>query len=115
MPAGAALSSETRQGRSEKRVFPRKRVSSFHTAIAPLRSHGGVWVEHSGIGCRAALLVQPMHVCCSLLCSLGPGAGQGRKSGCLFSILWNRKRETSDLAQQDTSSWHEITKRNRQS
>lgn len=25
--AGAALSSETRQGRSEKRVFPRKRVS----------------------------------------------------------------------------------------
>lgn len=72
MPAGAALSSETRQGRSEKRVFPRKRVSSFHTAIAPLRSHGGVWVEHSGIGCRAALLVQPMHVCCSLLCSLGP-------------------------------------------
>lgn len=113
VPAGAALSSETRQGRSEKRVFPRKRVSSFHTTIAstaPLRSRGGVWVEHSGIVCRAALLAQPMQVCCLLLCSLGPAAGQGRKSGCLFSILRNRKREASDLAQRDTSSWHEITK-----
>uniref|UniRef100_A0A8C9ETH6 Myosin phosphatase Rho interacting protein n=1 Tax=Pavo cristatus TaxID=9049 RepID=A0A8C9ETH6_PAVCR len=66
VPAGAALSSETRQGRSEKRVFPRKRVSSFHTTVAPLRSHGGVWVEHSGIMCRAALLAQPMQICCSL-------------------------------------------------
>uniref|UniRef100_A0A8C0BM38 Myosin phosphatase Rho interacting protein n=1 Tax=Buteo japonicus TaxID=224669 RepID=A0A8C0BM38_9AVES len=42
--AGAALSSETRQGRSEKRVFPRKRVSSavgsiLDVSASPLSPH----------------------------------------------------------------------------
>lgn len=41
--AGAALSSETRQGRSEKRVFPRKRVS-----CGP-RSRGGTHSPGCGV------------------------------------------------------------------
>uniref|UniRef100_A0A8C9EVE2 Myosin phosphatase Rho interacting protein n=1 Tax=Pavo cristatus TaxID=9049 RepID=A0A8C9EVE2_PAVCR len=42
VPAGAALSSETRQGRSEKRVFPRKRVtmgSILDVSASPLSPH----------------------------------------------------------------------------
>lgn len=115
--AGAALSSETRQGRSEKRVFPRKRVSCgprcrggtpkprvWGLAVGFLPPAGARWARARG------RWLQSLRVCCSLLCAPGPAADQSRKSGCLFSFLQNRKRDTSDLARQDATVWREITK-----
>ncbi|NXC47543.1 MPRIP protein, partial [Penelope pileata] len=47
-PAGAALSSETRQGRSEKRVFPRKRpdLLNFKKGWLTKQYEDGQWKKH---------------------------------------------------------------------
>lgn len=52
--AGAALSSETRQGRSEKRVFPRKRVSCS-AEVLWCGLEDGVWdpaAQDRGFSCK---------------------------------------------------------------
>ncbi|NXK45719.1 MPRIP protein, partial [Chauna torquata] len=48
VPAGAALSSETRQGRSEKRVFPRKRpdLLNFKKGWLTKQYEDGQWKKH---------------------------------------------------------------------
>lgn len=101
---GAALSSETRQGRSEKRVFPRKRVrcsAKFSWKMKPgilqprIEGLATLFVPGCGFGvagrsCRSRTSVCAQSVQIFLLCSLGPGVDQSGKSGCLF-FLHNTK------------------------
>lgn len=101
---GAALSSETRQGRSEKRVFPRKRVRNsskvswkMKPGILQLRIEGSAtgfvlgWeFGVAGSSSRSQTSVCTQSVQIFLLCSLSPAVDQSRKSGCLF-LLHNTK------------------------
>lgn len=101
---GAALSSETRQGRSEKRVFPRKRVrcsAKFSWKMRPRILQPriddlatgfvpGCAFGVAGRSCRSQTSVCAQSVQIFLLCSFGPGVDQSGKAGCLF-FLHNKK------------------------
>lgn len=89
---GAALSSETRQGRSEKRVFPRKRVRcsanvswKMKPGILQPRIEGLApgFVPWMRIWSHRQLLQELSCCVCSvqifLLCSFGPGVDQSGK------------------------------------
>lgn len=101
---GAALSSETRQGRSEKRVFPRKRVRNspkvswnMKPRILQPRIEGSATDVNLELQAAPAGS-KPQSVQIFLLCSLSPAVDQSGKSGCLFLLHCTKGNFRSGMA-----------------
>lgn len=110
-PGGAALSSETRQGRSEKRVFPRKRVRSSAKQSWKMKP-GILQPRIEGLaagfvpGCGFGVLQEPNRCVCSVCVNFPPLLPWPREIAVenqAVSSFFIIQRETSDLAWQDTS------------